>query len=187
MFSCSGISVWWLLLVAGVIWASSIISGVKNKGLVSLVLFATIFSTLTANATILDKNTFQSEYKTIKPNQTAFLVPMQGANATTQKQFDSGLYMGLAAVATKRINIPHTVLPKSDTWNNSVSADQYVPSACLYIVGREPYSRLWCKESTRGTTKNDEGTYLESRDSINIDFGTTISAHVDPTNAALYL
>jgi hypothetical protein len=186
MFSGSGISIWILLGVVAAIWASTIISKMKN-GIFSTLVLATLLLTLTANATILDKNTYLSEFKSIGPNQTAFLVPMQGANATSQKQFDSGLYLGIAAVAAKRIQIPHTKLEIADTWGNTTVADKYIPSACLYVVSREPYSRLWCKEATRGTSTANQGTFLESSSGVNIDFSTTIAASISPTNAALYL
>lgn len=185
-FDGSGISLFILGLVLAAIWIPYIARSFKKVGtpLATLMLFGLLTS---ANATVLDKNTYLSEFKTIKPNQTAFLIPMQGANKSSQGQFDSIAYLDANKVATKRIQIPHVVLDRSTTLANSLSADQYIPSACLYIVGREPYTRMWVKTAERGTSTKDEGTYVETSESINIDFGTVVSAHIDPTNAALYL
>lgn len=184
VFSGSGISIIALLAVLTLIWIKPIVNGFKS---LTLVAFVSLFMIGTANATILDKNTYLSEFITIKPNQTAFLIPMQGANKSTQGQFDSIAYLDANKVATKRIQIPHVVLDKAGTWANSVTADQYIPSAELYIVNREPYTRLWTKEETRGTSTKNEGTYVETCESINIDFGTVIAAEISPTNAALYM
>jgi regulator of protease activity HflC (stomatin/prohibitin superfamily) len=63
----------------------------------------------------------------------------------------------------------------------------YIPSAVLYVVTREPYSRMWVKEATRGTSIKDEGMYLESAEGINIDFGVSTGAHIQIKDAALYL
>jgi hypothetical protein len=184
-FNGAGISALALLIVLGVIWASFIVRKFTGATVALLAMFLLVGSS--AHATVLDKNTYLSEYKNIKPNQTAFLIPMQGANKTSQGQFDSISYLDANKVPTKRVQIPHVILERASTIGNMIAADQYIPTSCLYIVGREPYTRLWTKDNNRGTSKDNEGTFVETSESINIDFGTVISAHINPTNAALYL
>lgn len=122
------------------------------------------------------------ELKSIKPNWTVFLVPNKGANKDTQKKFDSSSYMGIEKLAVKSIQIPHEELPKRGlSWN------MYIPSATLYVVERLPYARSWTKESTRGTSKADQATYVESSESITIDFGTAIGASISEDDAANFL
>ena len=188
-FSGSGISVIGLIAVLALIWVMPIINFFKTAGTkaITILAFLAVLMAGTSNATVLDKNTYLSEFITIKPNQTAFLIPMQGANKSTQGQFDSIAYLDANKVATKRIQIPHVVLEKATTLGNNFAADQYIPSAELYIVNREPYTRMWTKDAERGTSKNNEGTYVETCESINIDFGTVIAAEISPTNAALYM
>lgn len=123
------------------------------------------------------------EFKELQPNQTAFLIPEQGANKSAQGAFDSAAYLDSNKVATKRIEIPHTLLPKTG-W---MTKDVYIPAAKLVIVTREPFTRCWTKDSKRGTSAKDEGFYFETKESINVDCGVSISAFIALKDAATFL
>jgi hypothetical protein len=122
------------------------------------------------------------EYVEIQPNQSAFLIPVAGANQDTQGQFMSVDYLTKNKVATKRVQIPHALI-RNPGW----SSDYYVPAAKLIIVDRTPYNREWVNASDRGTSAKKEGFHFESSDSINISTGIVTAAYVKEEDAAKFL
>lgn len=169
------------LLLLAALWWKPVANKFRSPAILSPLLLLALGS-VTTRAAVMDLD--QEEWKNIRPNQTAFLVPMVGENKRSQAAFDSAAYLDSLKVAAKRVQIPHMLWTQvGRVWNGK----KFVPSATLYIVTREPYSRSWQKESTRGTSPKDEGTYVESKESVNIDFGTMISAEIEETNAALYM
>ncbi|OQX07661.1 MAG: hypothetical protein BWK80_49210 [Desulfobacteraceae bacterium IS3] len=122
------------------------------------------------------------EYIEIQPNQSAFLIPVAGANQDTQGQFMSVDYLTKNKVATKRVQIPHALI-RNPGW----SSDYYVPAAKLIIVDRTPYNREWVNASDRGTSARKEGFHFESSDSINISTGIVTAAYVKEEDAAKFL
>ncbi|MEI6715112.1 MAG: hypothetical protein WCO60_15235 [Verrucomicrobiota bacterium] len=171
-----------LILVLIAIWAPVFLKK-KNTSAGIKVLGIALFLALSVPAHAYYSEKDDVEVRTIKPNWTAFLVPNRGANVDTQKQFDSKAYLGVSKVAAKTIQIPHEVLPK----RGMLTMNMYIPASTLYVIERSPYSRSWTKESTRGTSKRDEATYVETAESINIDFGTNIGASIQEDDAAVFL
>ena len=177
-----------LLLVLLAIWAGPVIKGLKrlagrtppSPGSLVALLFVILGGSSCHGYYDARDN---EEYVTIKANQTAFLVPQQGANLQGQGAFDSAAYLEKNKIAEKRIQIPHMLL-KRKGWT---ATDMYIPSAVLYVVTREPFVREWLKESIRGTSSKNEGFFLESAEGINIDFGVAISAHIKIEDSALYM
>lgn len=122
------------------------------------------------------------EFVEIAPNQTAFLIPVMGANKDTQGNFMSEAYLAANKVALKRVQIPHTLI-RNPGW----SADYYVPAAKLIIVDRSPFNREWVAAHDRGTSGRDESFRFESGESVNISTGITISAYVKEEDTAKFL
>jgi hypothetical protein len=152
----------------------------KLNNVTSIFVFSLLLLSSDGYGYYANKN--EVEIKTIKPNWTAYLVPNKGANQDSQAKFNSKSYLGVEKIAAKSVEIPHEVLPK-----RGMQWDMYIPAATLYVVERQPYSRAWVKDSSRGTSKKDEGTYVESSESINIDFGTSIGASITEDDAATFL
>lgn len=173
------------LVILFLIWRKPVWEFVRSVrsvgGVAAIVVVVALLSVSSCQAYYADKD--EVEYVTIKANQTAFLVPQVGDNKTSQSAFDSAAYLDAVKVAEKRIQIPHMLLPKRGVFN----WNKYIPSAVLYMVTREPFVRMWTKEAARGTSTKNEGFFLETSESINIDFGVSIGAHIQIKDAALYL
>jgi hypothetical protein len=122
------------------------------------------------------------EYYEIQPNQSAFLVPLVGANKTTQGQFMSVSYLDQNKVATKRISIPHVLMKMP-----GLDWDMYIPSAKLIIVDRTPYHREWATSKEKGTANSNQGIEVESADSVAITVDISIASYVTEQDAAKFL
>jgi len=121
----------------------------------------------------------------VKPNETAFLVPMEGANKSSQKKFMSLDYLNSpqVKVPTKRINIPLRKLKTGYLWFDY----KYIPTMMVITVDRTPVTREWTKASDSGTSRNNEAIAVESQDSIGFKVGVNITASVLEEDAALFL
>ena len=122
------------------------------------------------------------EYVEIAPDQSAFLIPVAGANKDSQAQFGSAAYLEAVKVPLKRIQIPHTLI-RNPGW----SSDYYVPAAKLIIVPRSPFQREW-SAGTRGTNATkDESFHTDTSDGINISMDVSIAASVREEDTAVFL
>ena len=184
MINGDGLSIGLLGLALLLIWAGPLTRYVKGRSGPGVSLLMVLFLAVGGSQchAYYDK-VDQEEWVTIKANQTAFLVPQLGDNKKTQGTFDSAAYLTETKIAEKRIMIPHMLLTKKGIWNTNM----YIPSAVLYVVTREPFVRMWTKDSDRGTSAKNEGFFLESAESLNIDFGVSVGAHIEITDAAKYL
>ena len=144
---------------------------------------AAVLALLTPGAALAYYDTSdRPEFVEISPNETAFLIPVAGANKDTQGSFMSEAYLAANKVALKRVQIPHALI-RNPGW----SADYYVPAAKLIIVDRSPYNREWVAAHDRGTSNRDESFRFESADSVNISTGISISAYVKEEDTAKFL
>jgi len=121
----------------------------------------------------------------VRPNETAFLVPMEGENIDSQKKFMSLDYLNSpeVKVSTKRINIPLRKLKTGrGKWNY-----KWIPTMMVITIDRTPVTREWTKAANSGTSKRNEAIAVESRDSIGFKVGVNITASVLEEDAALFL
>ncbi|NOR27663.1 MAG: hypothetical protein GQ540_03930 [Lutibacter sp.] len=113
------------------------------------------------------------KYVEIKPNETAFVIPLEGATSD-QGKFDSVDFLAKKKVATKRIYLP---LKKINTgrmyWNY-----KWVPTVRVITVDRKPITFTW---------EDASGIKVESNDSIGFKVGINISGHVSEEDTALFL
>lgn len=182
-FNGAGLPTIILLFVLALIWwkpVSRAFESARKSHALLLVGALLIISVGNVHAYYDTKN--QVEFVTIKPNQTAFMVPQQGKNLEGQAAFDSAAYLDKTKIAEKRIEIPHVVLPKK-----GMQWDVYIPASVLYIVTREPYVRQWSKSAAKGTSSKNEGFSMESSESLNIECDISAGAHIKITDSALYL
>jgi hypothetical protein len=140
-----------------------------------------MFPSKTADASFTKYD--NDEFVTIQPNESAFMIPMQGANVNTQAQFGSLAYYQANKVAAKRVKIPH-MLQHFEGWANP---DMNIPSVELIVVDRTPYQREWTNSADTGTTTKKEGVCFQSKEGINGCTGISIAATVDEENAATFL
>lgn len=122
------------------------------------------------------------EYIEIQSNQSAFAIPVVGDTKSTQAQFGSKSFLDASKVATKRFQIPHTLI-RNPGW----ATDYYVPSVKLILVDRTPYMREWMDATDKGTSTKKQGFVMQSKEGINIGTGIAISSMVKEEDAALFL
>jgi regulator of protease activity HflC (stomatin/prohibitin superfamily) len=122
------------------------------------------------------------EYKEIKNNETAFVIPLEG-KTSNQGQFASAAYLAKLQVATKRIQITHR-------WNQTGRRGykgEWIDAIKVITVDRAPVTRQWTTDAGTGTSNKDEAIWVESKDSVEFAVGFSCSAYVEEANAALYL
>jgi hypothetical protein len=139
-----------------------------------------VFAASPANA-YYDRTDYP-EFVEVQPNQSAFAIPVVGDTKSTQTNFGSQAFLDANKVATKRFQVPHTLI-RNPGW----SADYYVPAVKLILVDRTPYMREWTDSTTSGTSSKAEGFHFQSREGINISTGISIAAMIKEEDAAKYL
>jgi hypothetical protein len=120
------------------------------------------------------------EVREIKPNETAFLIQLEG-NANQQKM-PSEQYLQQNMVAAKRVSIPHRELvtgrgPGEYTW---------IPTARLIVVDRSPITREWTSLGANATLQTAM-IGVESSESIGWHMGVTVTASIPEDMAAKFL
>ena len=127
---------------------------------------------------------YQEEiYVDIKPNETAFVIPLEGANQTNQKQFKSIDYLESKKVAAKRIKIP-------TRWHSTgrMAGDgNYIPEMIVIKVDRSPVTREWTANPNTGNNNKDDAIRCESSESIEWFQSVTVSASVPEDMTAKFL
>lgn len=119
----------------------------------------------------------------IKPNETAFMIKLEGDSKGGQAKFMSEEFLEQNKVATKRISIPHR---KRSTGNGSTDYE-WIPTAKLITVDRTPVSREWTSSEKTGTSAKNEGIHVESVESIDFAIGVVMTASIPEEKAAKFL
>lgn len=125
----------------------------------------------------------EEKYVIIAPNETAFVIPLEGANKSKQGKFGSEEYLEEQKVATKRIVIPQK-------WHQNgryESQGEWIDNVLVIKVDRAPVTREWTASSDRGTSNKNEAVEVESKESIGFSIGVTISASVPEDMTAKFL
>jgi hypothetical protein len=114
----------------------------------------------------------------IKPNQSAYVIPLEGASQKNQGKFDSADFLEKQKVATKRIYIPLKKVSTGRMWGDF----QWIPTVKVVTVDRSPVTFVW-----EGTDPTNGGIKVESRDSIGFAVGINVSAHIKEGDTSLFL
>lgn len=122
------------------------------------------------------------EFVEIQPQETAFVIPMEGG-AETQNSFKSAELLANKMVATSRIQIPHRWVRTGRLSNQG----KYVDTVRVIKVDRTPVTRVWDADPAKGTAAMNQEIKAESRDSLFISSGFTLTAYIEPQDAPLYL
>lgn len=139
-----------------------------KKFLIPAVLIVAM-STLTGCVKPYDK----PEFVEIKPNQTAFVIPLEG-KTSDQGKFESEEFLKKAQVATKRIEVPHKWI-QTGRWEYK---GKYVDTVRVIVVDRYPETREW---------NGDSGYVGESKDSIKFRQGLSATAQILEEDTAKFL
>ena len=119
----------------------------------------------------------------IANNETAFVIPLEGANISSQEKFGSVAYLEKKKVATKRITLPQRMKSTGRMWYSYV----WIPTVKVIKVNRSPITREWTQASTKGTSVTDDAIDVESKDSIGFSVGLNITCSVLEEDASTFL
>jgi hypothetical protein len=121
----------------------------------------------------------QPEIVEIKPNETAFLIQMDG-NSKNQKAFMSEEYLAENKVASKRVIIPYVDIPGGAFFQRALAAK-------LITVDRAPVTREWTRSEKTGTSASNQAIAVESRESIDFTIGVVMTASIPENLASKFL
>ncbi len=178
----------WSLLagVLIVLWLGPVVHWLKTDGASShrtLLSWLTVLLSMTALGGCGFKPYDAPEYVEIKPNETAFLVPLEGRSNAGQAKFMSIEFLDAAKVATKRVQIPHR-WSQNGYWPSN---GEWLPTMRVITVDRTPVNREWVRTRERGTSSADQAIYVESKESIDFHTGVSASAVITEEDAAKFL
>jgi hypothetical protein len=128
----------------------------------------------------------ESTYAEIKPDETAFLIPLDGASKDGQAKLDSVDYLEKNKVQAKRITLPTKAV---DSCPGAMLARCWTlqPTMRLIAISRTPVSREWTSTKETGTTASNDSFHVESVESIDFKIGAQMTAHVEEADTAKFL
>lgn len=123
------------------------------------------------------------QFEDIGPNETAFVIPLEGETQSGQEQLQSIEYLQKNKVVAKRISIPQ----RQKNIGRTPGAFEWIPTVRVIKVDRTPVTREWTQKSTTGTSTTDDSIGVESLDSINFSAGVNITCSVEEDDTAKFL
>jgi len=124
----------------------------------------------------------------IQPNETAFLVPLEGDRGS-QVKFDSEEFLEKNKISVGRIEITKRWRQTSYPW--MYWSGEYIPSLVLIKVDRAPVTVQWqasLNAMGRPTRQQgDKSIWIESKDSVGFSIGFNVSAYIEAQNASKFL
>jgi len=124
-------------------------------------------------------------FNTIKNNETAFVIPLDG-DTKNQAKFFSEEYLNSAKVAKKRVELPHRFVKKGRSitpWING----EWIPTIDVLVVNRSPITCEWTGDPSSGTEKKNQALSAESKDSIGVSSGFCLTAWIEEVDASTFL
>jgi len=122
-------------------------------------------------------------FEEVGPNETAFVVPLEGDSLGNQGKFSSVEFLQKSRVAAKRISLPQRQVDTGRAYWNY----KWVPTARVIKVDRTPITREWTKVAGTGTSTSNQAIAVESIESINFGAGVTITGAITEEDAATFL
>ena len=128
------------------------------------------------------------KYEEVGAKETAFVLPMEG-DIKKQNVFESAELLKDRKVSARRIPIEQKWVYKGRKWFLGIAphTGEYLPMLKVYKVDRTPVTRVWTADPTTGTAKAKQALEAESKDSIGVSSGFTITAWVEEKNAHIFL
>src|SRR6266404_7924402 len=123
------------------------------------------------------------DVKEIKPNETAWAIPLDAASDSGQVKFNSVEFLNQKKVASKRI-----MVDKVERSIGRMPWDiEWLPATRVITVDRSLVTREWTDGATTGTSAGREGIGVVTKDSVQLRVGLTITASIDEDDASTYL
>jgi hypothetical protein len=119
----------------------------------------------------------------IKPNETAWAIPLDASTETGQVKFNSIDFLNQKKVAAKRI-----MVDKVERKIGRMPWDiEWIPAIRVIRVDRSLVTREWTDSPDTGTSSAKEGIGVVTRDSVQLRVGLTVTASIDEDDASTYL
>lgn len=123
------------------------------------------------------------KFEEIGPNETAFVIPLEGETKEGQAQLQSVEYLEKSKVVAKRISIPQ----REKTLGRGPGNFEWIPTVRVVKVDRTPVTREWTRQAGTGTSNLNQAIGVESLDSINFSVGVNITCSVEEDDTAKFL
>ncbi len=121
------------------------------------------------------------EYRDVKPNETAFVIPLD-IDGNGQVKFNSASFLETKKVASKRIQVMHRWVQEG----RLIADGKYIPTSVLIIVDRQPVTEEWVAKEGQVKGK-DNAIWTESMDSVGFSMGWTCTAYIKEEDASNFL
>ena len=122
----------------------------------------------------------------ISPNETAFLVPLDGER-DKQVKFDSEEFLEKNKISVGRIEIPKVWRQTGYSWLSG----EFIPQLILIKVDRAPVTVQWQSSVDQNgrpiRVAGDDSIWIESQDSVGFSIGFNVSAYIEAQNASKFL
>jgi len=123
------------------------------------------------------------DVKEIKPNETAWVIPLDGASQSGQAKFNSVEFLNQKKVAAKRV-----MIDKVERSIGRMPWDiEWIPAVRVITVDRSLVTREWTDDDKTGTSTADQGIPVNTKDNIGLTIGINITVSIDEDNASTYL
>jgi len=123
------------------------------------------------------------DVREIKPNETAWVIPLDTSSQSGQAKFNSVDFLNQKKVASKRIMI--------DKVQRSIGRMpwdiEWIPAVRVITVDRSLVTREWTDNQNTGTTQTKQGIPVNTKDNIGLTVGLTITVNIDEEDASTYL
>jgi len=174
---------WTIMTILGIVWLTYLF-GAKKAAKAAAGSVAPITAlVLMALGTIGCGPARVEQFVEIKPNETAYVIPLEGASQSGQAKFDSVQFLEQKKVAAKRISLGLRMKSTGRmAWDY-----EWIPTDRVITVDRAPITREWTANPNTGTANKDQSLHMQSLDSIPIHIGATITASISESDASVYL
>ena len=148
----------------------------KNMMVIGLLATSTVLFTGCTPVKVLD-------VREIKPNETAWLIPLDGASQGDQAKFNSVEFLNAKKIAAKRVMI--------DKVSRSIGRMpwdiEWIPASRVITVDRSLVTREFTDNAHSGTSAKNEGIPVNTKDNIALTVGLTITVNINEEDASTYL
>lgn len=111
----------------------------------------------------------------IKPNETAFLLPLLG-DPKQQAAINSEEYLRANLVQMQQVRLPQQWVQHGYEWIGYNGA--WRDAAVLIRVDRAPVTRVWTADARTGTSTKDEAIWVMTSDQVEFSTGWTCTAYI---------
>lgn len=119
----------------------------------------------------------------IKPNETAWAIPLDGSSGGGQVKFNSVEFLNAKKIAAKRVMIDKV----SRSIGRMYWDIEWIPTVRVITVDRSLITREWTDSQESGSTAKKEGIGVVTKDSVQLRVGLTVTASIDEDDASTYL